>query len=166
MDATVIAGLAAIVGLVLGRFWDSRSETARWRRDQRIRTYEQVGGSYYALREAIRVLAMLEPSSESTPEVASRALDLGVEFNRAIVAVWLHGSGPVAAAVREIDREVIKMFLAAREHRFSWEEWRDVRAPAEHALERFIEAVRSELSLPQLDVAIRIADIARPASDA
>jgi hypothetical protein len=165
LEATLVAGLAGLVGLVLGRFWDSRSEAVRWRRDQRIRTYEQIGACYYKVREAVRTLAMLEPGTPDAGTATARALDLGGEFNRTIVAVWLHGSAPVATAVREIDREVLKMFRTARDARFSWEEWREVRAPAEHALERFVEAVRSELSLPRVAVAIRISDIANPSGN-
>lgn len=68
----------------------------------------------------------------------------------------------MATAVRELDREVVKIFLAARTQKYSWEEWRVTRGPAENALERFVEAVRSELSLPQTSVALWIADIAPP----
>jgi len=160
VEAALLAGLAGLVGLILGRFWDSRVESARWRRDQRIRIYELVGTSYYTVREAIRAVALLDPDSESADQAASRALDLGGDFHRAVVAVWLHGSAPVATAVRDIDAELIKMFRVARTRRFSWEEWRDVRGPAEHALERFVEAARAELHLPQLNVTIRIAETA------
>lgn len=156
MNAALLAGLAGIIGLVLGRFWDFHVELARWRRDQRIRTYELIGTSYYTLREAIRALALVEPGSQNAEEAALRALDLGADFHRAIVAVWLHGSAPVATVVREIDGEMVKTFRMALSRRFSWEEWRSVRVPAERALERFIVAARAELSLPQLEVSIVI----------
>jgi hypothetical protein len=162
VEATLIAGLAGILGLFLGRFWDTRSEAARWKRDQRIRTYEHVGQAYYSLREANRALALLDPETREAGEAASRVLDLGGKFNSAIVAVWLHGSAPVAKAVREVNQETIKMFIAARARRFSWEEWRAIRGPADHALDDFIGAVRRELSLPPLEVATRIADLPAP----
>lgn len=156
MNAALLAGLAGIIGLVLGRFWDFHVESARWRRDQRIRTYELIGTSYYTLREAIRALALVEPGSQNAEEAASGALDLGTDFHRAIVAVWLHGSAPVAAAVREIDGEMVRMFRVALSRRFSWGKWRSVRVPAECALESFIVGPRAELSLPQLEVSIVI----------
>lgn len=150
MDATLIAGLAGLLGLMLGRFWDYRSEAARWRRDQRIRIYEQIGSTYYATREAIRTMALVEHGTDKAAEAAFRALDAGAEFSRAIVAVWLHGSAPVATAVREINRELVKLFLTARAQQLSYEEWRVTRGPAEQALERFVEAVRAELALHNL----------------
>ena len=156
MEIALIASLAGIIGLVIGNLWDSRSEAARWQRDQRIRTYEQIGYTYYALREAFRVVAVSTPGTLQTDEAISRALDLGGEFNRAIFAVWLHGSEPVANTVRELNSRVNELFLASRAKQSSWEEWRVIRGPGEVALERFVEAVRSELSLPQISVAIRI----------
>jgi hypothetical protein len=41
-----------------GRWWDIRSESARWRRDRRVRSYEDVAAEYYRLRETVRLLAM------------------------------------------------------------------------------------------------------------
>jgi hypothetical protein len=148
LNAALLAGLAGIIGLVLGRFWDFHVESARWRRDQRIRTYELIGTSYYTLREAIRALALVEPGSQNAEDAASRALDLGGEFHRAIVTVWLHGFAPVATAVREIDGEMVRMFRVALSRRFSWEEWRSVRVPAERALESFIVAARGTVFTP------------------
>lgn len=36
MTAAIVAAVAATLGIILGRFWDKRSETARWRRDQMV----------------------------------------------------------------------------------------------------------------------------------
>jgi hypothetical protein len=156
MVTTLVAGLAGLLGLIVGRFWDSRSEARRWRRDQRVRTYEQFAAAYYRSREGFRRLALLDIGTSEADEVQAAALDNGVEFNRLVVAVWLHGSAMVSAAVREVDHEINRLFLAARTRKFTWDEWRSTRRPAEHALERFIEAVRAELSLPPSPVAIRI----------
>jgi hypothetical protein len=35
MTSTVVAALADVLGLAIGRFWDRRSESSRWQRDQR-----------------------------------------------------------------------------------------------------------------------------------
>jgi len=155
-NATIIAGFAGLLGLLAGRFWDSRSEARRWRRDQRIRTYEQFAGAYYASREAFRIVALLDPGSADAEAAASQAFDRGVTFNRAMVAVWLHGSAQVAIAAHQVDVALNELMMTARARRFTWEEWRERRAPAEHAIERFTEAVRAELSLPKVPVTIRI----------
>lgn len=125
MDAAIVAGLAALVGLIVGRFWDTHSEARRWQRDQRIRIYEQFAGAYYTSREAYRAVAMQQPGSAEEDAAASTALDLGAAFNRTVVAVWLHSSAPVAAAVHDLDIEVNKLFLAVRSRRFSWPQWRE-----------------------------------------
>ena len=162
MTAAVVGALAGFLGVILGRFWDRASEVARWRRDQRIRTYEDIGASYYELREAIRAVALLEPDTSESDLASSHVLDIGTHFNSGVVAVWLHGSVSVATSVRELDREIIKLFLLARTDRFTYEGWRTMRASADDALERFVEAVRLELSLPPVPVAIRIADLSEP----
>ena len=64
MESAVIASLAALLGLVVGRYWDSHAEARRWQRDQRIRIYEQLAGAYYASREADRSVALLEPGTD------------------------------------------------------------------------------------------------------
>lgn len=45
MEATLIAAVAGLVGLLLGRFWDRISESATWRRDTRTRCYEELAGN-------------------------------------------------------------------------------------------------------------------------
>jgi hypothetical protein len=156
LETALFAGLAAIVGLIVGHLWDARSEAIRWRRDQRIRAYEHVGHTYYKIREAFRVVALSNHGTAELNEAISRALDLGGEFNRAVFTVWLHGSEPVARTVGELSAKVNDLFLSVRSGQLSWEEWRVARGPAEAALERFAEAIRSELSLPHIPVAIRI----------
>ncbi len=163
MDAAIIAGFAALFGLIVGRFWDTHAESRRWRRDQRIRIYEQFAGAYYTSREAYRAVALLSPGTPEAEQAANNALDLGVAFNRTVIALWLHGSASVASAAHELDLEVNKLFMTARSRHFTWDDWRVVRGPAERAMERFTETVRSELGLPHVPVTIHIDDLAAPA---
>jgi hypothetical protein len=79
MEATIVAGLAALVGLIVGRFWDSRSEARRWRRDQRVRTYEEFAAAYYRSREGFRRLALLDVGTAGADEAQAVALDNGGE---------------------------------------------------------------------------------------
>lgn len=46
MEAAITASLAAVVGLIIGRLWDSRLEAVRWRRDQRVRVYEHATSAW------------------------------------------------------------------------------------------------------------------------
>src|SRR5215469_1009142 len=50
MDPVLLAALAGLAGIAIGRFWDARSEATRWRRDQRIRVYERLITAYYQVR--------------------------------------------------------------------------------------------------------------------
>jgi nucleotide-binding universal stress UspA family protein len=162
MVSAIVAATAGVLGLMLGRYWDNHSETRRWRRDQRIRIYEQFASAYYASREAYRSVALLAPGTPQAEDAASRALDLGIDFNRTLIALWLHGSANVALSAHELDIEVNKLFMIARSRQFSWEAWRVERGPAERALERFTESVRAELGLPGVRVAVRIDELPTP----
>ena len=159
MVPAIVAAAAAVLGLVLGRYWDSHAEARRWRRDQRIRIYESFASAYYASREAYRSAALLEPGTSAKEEAATKALDLGVDFNRTLIALWLHGSAQVALAAHELDIEMNKLYAEVRTRQFTWPAWRTRRASAERALERFTEAVRAELGLPRIAVEVHIDDL-------
>lgn len=62
VESAVVAGLAGLLGLALGRLWDRRSESSRWRRDQQIRCYEHLFGTYYELRDQLRALGAADPA--------------------------------------------------------------------------------------------------------
>jgi hypothetical protein len=70
--------MAGVVGILLGRFWDAHSERRRWRRDQRIRLYEQLAGAYYVSREAYRALALLPLDAPDYEREVGKALDLSL----------------------------------------------------------------------------------------
>jgi len=154
MEAAVIGALAAIFGLALGRFWDARSELKRWRRDQRIRVYEQFASVHYEVREAMRVLALTEPGTSEADVAEHRVRALGADWNRAMVAVWLHGSEPVTGAIHNLDQELYRLLEVVRSRRLSWEEFRDQRAAVSGSLEAYVEAVREELKRPRLTVSL------------
>lgn len=65
-----------LLGLVLGRFWDRISESATWRRDMRVRCYEELAATYYQLREAIRVLSAIEPATAESDLTVDHVLEL------------------------------------------------------------------------------------------
>jgi hypothetical protein len=92
-------------------------------------------------------------------EAAARALDLGLDFNRTLIGLWLHGSAKVARAAHELDIEMNKLFVTARTQQFNWGDRRTRRASTERALERFTETVRSELGLPAIAVEVHIDDL-------
>jgi hypothetical protein len=156
VEAAVIAAAAGLLGLLLGRFWDRISESSAWRRDTRVRCYEDLAGSYYQVRDAIRALSALEPASPESDLAVSRVLELGAKWERDIVAVWLHGSESVTRAVKELDNQITRLFVEASAARLTLEQWRQQRAEAEAALEALISAIRHEFGLPEFPIRLRL----------
>src|SRR5262245_38517326 len=109
MNTTILAALAGLLGLAVGRLWDARTEAVRWRRDQRIRIYESLASGYYQVREAIRILAMCEPNTAESEAAEVRVLEVAAnDWNRQVVAAWLHGSASVIATVENLDRRIVE----------------------------------------------------------
>ncbi len=160
METAVLAALAGLVGIVLGRVWDFRSEVVRWRRDQRVRVYEALAATYYAAREPLVSMAMAEPGTPEKDAAAIRALSIAAEWNRGMVATWLHGSPPVIAALQQFDRQLSELFNKARSRRLTWEQFAHEHRATEEGLKAFIEAVRKELKHPPVTVGIRLRDLA------
>jgi hypothetical protein len=156
METAVLAALAGLFGIVLGRVWDLRLEAVRWRRDQRVRVYEDLAATYYAAREPLLVLAMAEPGTPEADAAAIRALAIAAEWNRGVVATWFHGSSLVTATLQQFDQQLSRLFDKARACRLTWEEFADEHRATEESLEAFIEAVRQELKHPPLKVSVRI----------
>lgn len=121
-----------------------------------MRCYEELAGTYYQLREAIRVLSTLEPGTAESDLAVDHVLDLGAKRERDVVAVWLHGSESVSTAVKELDNRITELFLDARRAQLTWEEWRYRRAGPEAALEALISAVRREFHLPAFPIQLRL----------
>lgn len=165
METAVLAALAGLLGIVLGRVWDFRLEAIRWRRDQRVRVYEELAATYYAAREPLLSMAMAEPGTREANAAATRALGITAEWNRRVVATWLYGSPPVTAALQQFDHQLSCLFNKARACHLTWEEFADEHRATEESLEAFIEAVRRELKHPPLRVGIRIPRLPVPSSD-
>ena len=68
-------------------------------------------------------MALVQPGTDQADKAAAVALNLGVDFNRTLIALWLHESVAVVSAGHQLDVELNKLFLAARSRKFSWEDW-------------------------------------------
>ncbi|GAA2339172.1 hypothetical protein [Dactylosporangium salmoneum] len=149
MTTALIAAIAGVAGVIFGRWWDIRSESARWRRDRRVQSYEDVAAEHYRLREALRLLAVREPDADVA------ALRSGVEaayadWNRILSALWLHGSDAVAISAVRVDHEFNLLLREARRTAMDQAAWPRAREPLYERYDDFIDAVRAELSLPRL----------------
>ena len=150
MLTALIAAVAGVAGLIIGRWWDTRSESARWRRDRRIRSYEDVAAEFYRLREAVRLLAMVDPTTPDFDAQRSRVEDAYADWNRILAALWLHGSEDVATAAVKIDYEFNELLSEAIRTTVDWTGWPGLREPLYASFDDFVDAVRHELSLPRL----------------
>ncbi|WP_067470516.1 hypothetical protein [Nocardia amamiensis] len=65
MTAALLAALAGIDGVTLGRLWDTRLESARCRRDQKTASYQRVIEQFQATYEAVRVVALTDLDEDS-----------------------------------------------------------------------------------------------------
>jgi hypothetical protein len=147
----LIAAIAGVAGLVIGRWWDTQSESARWRRDRRIRSYEDVAAEFYRLREAVRLLAMLDPATPDFNAQRSRVEEAYAQWNTILSALWLHGSEHVAAAAISIDHEFNELLSEAIRTTADWTVWPQRREPLYASFDNYVDAVRRELSLPRLE---------------
>jgi hypothetical protein len=150
VSAAVIAALAALLGLMLGRLWDVRAEHTRWRRDQRVNSYQILASEFYRLREGMRRVSRVGPEDEQFSILVDNCRDVGTDWNESLISVWLHGSERVVGAARHLDDAVNELFTLVRERQLSPAEWRIEREPSQQCLEAFIEAVRRDLQLQSL----------------
>jgi hypothetical protein len=156
VTSALLAALAAVIGVAIGRLWDTRSESARWRRDQKTASYQRVAEQFQAVYESIRAVALTSiPEDTFTALVDHTRTNGFASWDSAIAAVWLHGSTDVVVTATELDEAVGQLFYAAAERRINTApQWDTARQPARRAFERFITAAREELDLSPIPVRI------------
>jgi hypothetical protein len=150
MLTALIAAVTGLVGLAIGRWWDIRSESHRWRRDRRVRSYEDVATEFYHLREAVRQLAMLDRATPAFTDRRAGVEDAYARWNRTLAALWLHGSESVATAALTIDHAFNELLARALSTTVDWDTWPRLREPLYAAFDDYVDAVRRDLSLPRL----------------
>jgi hypothetical protein len=152
MEATVLAGIAGLIGIVIGRLWDTRSESARWRRDRRVQSYQDVASAFYTFREALRLLGELEPGTPEFDRQRERTAEVSADWNRSLASVWLQGSELAAAAALELDHALVVLLRRAITGVIDWQAWPEARESAQQAFDDFVDAVRTDLAMPKLAV--------------
>ncbi|MFQ6394938.1 hypothetical protein ACLMAJ_15920 [Nocardia sp. KC 131] len=153
MTAALLAAIAGIVGITIGRLWDTRAESSRWRRDQTTTSYQRVVEQFQVTYEVIRTIALAEPHTDSFQALVHEArIDAFKPWDSAFAAVWLHGSANVVASATALDRAITKLCSDAQERQFTVEDWNQARVPVREAFERFIDSARRQLGLPRAPV--------------
>ncbi|MEV6362246.1 hypothetical protein [Nocardia asteroides] len=156
MTAAFFAALAGLVGIMIGRLWDKRSESTRWRRDQKTASYQRVIEQFQVTYEAVRVVALTEVDAMAFNALVEHTRSGGfASWDSSVAAVWLHGSADVVIAVTDLDEALGTLFSAATDRRIrSRTEWNQAREPAGAAFEQFVNAARRELNLPPAPVRV------------
>ncbi|WP_330182214.1 hypothetical protein OHB26_00165 [Nocardia sp. NBC_01503] len=108
--------MTALLGVAIGRFWDSRSESGRWQRDQRTASYRALAEQFQAVNEILRGLATADPASEGYSDRVEqvRLIDFKA-WDSAYTAVWLYGSPHVVAVASALDATVTRLFYDTQE---------------------------------------------------
>jgi hypothetical protein len=147
VNEALFATLAGILGIILGRLWDARSEAGRWHRDQKTESYQHLAEAFIFLYEKIRSVALAGPGTEeSNGAIDQYRLDNKTWAN-ALFGVWLHGSASVATAASLVDLAAKELFYAAQVRLFSPEDWDQARISSAQAFERFMAVAREDLDL-------------------
>lgn len=150
VTAAVTSAAATIAGIVVSRRLDTRQEREKDLRERRVRSYQDLASEYFVLREAMRRVALTSLDSDETADRIEDARQAGIMWNRAVIAVWMHGAPATAALARDVDHQVNELFKSARTGQFTIEEWYSIREPSQELIDLYLEAVRVELDLPTL----------------
>jgi hypothetical protein len=151
MWTAAVAAVAAILGVAVGRLWDSRAESARWHRDQRIASYQRLAEAFRSSYDNIQTIAFTDPNAvDFNATVRKIIVECNHVWHDALSSVWFYGSPGVIAAATSLDRSLTDLHALAVDHLFSAEEWAKRRVPARRTFEEFLEAVRAEFALPQV----------------
>lgn len=138
--------------MAIGRLWDTRSESVRWQRDQRTASYRALAEQFQALCEVLRALALTDPASEGYADRVDqvRLVDFKA-WDTAYTAVWLYGTPTVVAVASDLDAAVTRLLYRVQDELHSIRQWERDREPARSIVQKYLDAVRSELRLPEVN---------------
>src|SRR5579871_2743505 len=108
---TLLGGLLAIAGGLVGIGLSERRERSRWLRDTQLQATTNLLSALQLLVRRMINLAYLSPAEsldQASPVVASFH-EATVEWNRALYGALLIASPDVAAEIPELDREVDRL---------------------------------------------------------
>ncbi|MBF6173100.1 hypothetical protein [Nocardia blacklockiae] len=102
--------------------------------------------------EGIRMLALADPAPAEFATLHERVrIEYLSDWETALAAIWLHGSAEVVEAAVAVDRTATDLFTKAVHHQIrDWEQFERERLPLRHSFERFLQAARHELRLPEV----------------
>ncbi|MGW4352558.1 hypothetical protein ACWELJ_10755 [Nocardia sp. NPDC004582] len=148
MGTAAIAAVAALLGVALGRLWDTRAEATRWRRDQTMAAYQTLSEAFRASYDDIQTIAFTDPTDPDYAITVRTVLTTGNHrWHDAATAVWIYGAPATIAAAAALGRELTSLYTDAVKTKFTTEQWAVARVPARRAFETYLGAVRQALHL-------------------
>ncbi|WP_040816211.1 hypothetical protein [Nocardia concava] len=148
MGTAAIAAVAALLGVALGRLWDGRAETARWRRDQTMAAYQGLSEAFRASYDDIQTIAFADPTDPDYAITVRTIITTGNHrWHDAATAIWIHGAPATITAAAALGRELTTLHTDAATTRFTAERWALARVPARRAFETYLGTVRQALHL-------------------
>jgi hypothetical protein len=149
MWTAVVAAAAALLGVAIGRLWDSRAESSRWRRDQTMASYQRLAEAFRTSYDNIQETAFADPGAADFAVAARKVITEGNHFwHDALSSVWFYGSPAAIAAATSMDRCLTELYSEAIQRKFTADDWGKARIPARRMFEEFLDAVRIEFALP------------------
>ncbi|WP_194838945.1 hypothetical protein [Nocardia sp. XZ_19_369] len=152
MMTALVAAFAGMFGIAIGRFWDTRAESARWRRDQRATSYLRIAEAYWEILRELDAIAgtqntqgLGEPRNWAllSPN-GMAALD---RWNSALMSVLVYGSPRVAGAAKNVDDCVDECGMKASSAQHDWESWATETSPLKKSFQDLLAAIRGDLKL-------------------
>jgi hypothetical protein len=150
MLAAILAAISGALGVVVGRFWDVHSESKRWRRDMRVRSYEGVAAAFYQYREVLREVSESPRNGVEFSKQVLRVWKSHEIWNKRLSSLWLHGSKQAVVTAYELDHELAKLGEWILVHPIPEAEWAERKEPAQKRFDDYVDAVRKDLALPSL----------------
>jgi hypothetical protein len=154
MTAAIVAAVAGVLGIAIGRLWDTRSEATRWRRDQKTECYQRLAEQFQATYEAIRAVARTDSDADGLQALIEHTKDgIFPAWDSALASVWLHGSTEVVLAASLLDQAIGELHDSVFQQRLvTQQEWNQYRVPVRQSFERFLKAARKELDLSPVTI--------------
>jgi hypothetical protein len=151
---TLLGGLLAVSGGLIGIALSDRRERHRWLRDTQLQASTNLLSALQLLiRRMINVAYLDGPAAldQSLPEVAAFA-EATVGWNNALYAALLVTPPEVAARIPALDREVDRLLDIACERAWTRAEFRQHRLPVGRMAADYLRLARRLAGLPDIDL--------------
>ena len=148
---TLVGGLLAIAGGLVGIALSDRRERSRWLRDTQLQASTNLLSSLQLLIRRMINLAYLDPKDHASPTAVAFG-EATVAWNNALYGALLIVPPRVAAEIPALDREVDRLYDLAVARAWTSAEFRQERAKLGRMAADFLRLSRSLAGLADIDL--------------